>query len=48
MKKPEPICLCKACGKSSNAGNSCLFEEKERMAACPSFIRMKAKKAAKK
>jgi hypothetical protein len=44
MKAKAPICLCLTCGKSSNAGSSCLFEEKEKMAACPTSISMKFKK----
>lgn len=39
--KEAPICMCKNCGRSSNAGNSCLYEEKEKMAHCPTFIRIK-------
>lgn len=44
MSKKEPICMCKTCGKSTNNNCSCLYEEKEKMAFCPTFIRIKAKK----
>jgi hypothetical protein len=40
-KTTKFICLCLECGKSSNAGNKCLYEEKEKMAACPTYIRIK-------
>ena len=43
MKKTF-LCKCKECGKSSNAGNECIYEDKEQMAFCPTFIRMKTKK----
>jgi len=40
MKK-KPINVCLTCGKSSNAGNKCAYEEKKNMAFCPTAIRMK-------
>ena len=43
MKK-KPICMCLTCGKSSNAGNICGFEEKKKMAHCNTWIRIKPKK----
>ena len=43
MKK-APICMCKNCGRSSNAKSKCAFEEKEKMAYCPTWIRIKEKK----
>lgn len=36
--------MCLTCGKSSNAGSKCLFEAKEKMAFCPTWIRIKEKK----
>lgn len=42
--KRKLICRCKDCGKSSNAGNVCVYEEKKKMAACPTWIRIKTKK----
>jgi hypothetical protein len=44
MKKSKPICICLVCGKSSNAGNQCAYEEKKFMAACPTYIKIKPKK----
>lgn len=43
----ENLCICKKCGKSSNAGSICAYEEKEKMAACPTFIKIKEKKKGK-
>lgn len=45
--KQKPICMCLTCGKSSNAGNTCLYEEKEKMAYCQTFIKIKPKKTSK-
>jgi len=47
MAKKPPICMCKTCGKSSNAGNKCAFEEEKFMAFCPTWIRIKEKKEKK-
>lgn len=46
-KKSTIICMCLTCGKSSNAGNICAFEEKEKMAYCQTFIKIKPKKVSK-
>ena len=45
--KKEFLCMCKTCGKSSNAGNSCAYEEQEKMSYCQTFIRIKEKKPKK-
>lgn len=47
-EKQMKIHLCKICGKSSNVGNKCLYEEKEEMASCPTFIKIKVKQPSKK
>jgi hypothetical protein len=46
-EKTPPICMCLVCGKSSNAGSICAFEEKEKMAYCQTFIKIKPKKEKK-
>jgi len=46
MKKEKP-CMCKTCGKSTFADNKCLYQD-ERMAFCPTFIKMKPKKTKEK
>jgi hypothetical protein len=40
--------MCKECGKSSNVGNVCLYEDKEKMSHCPTFIRNKKDKGKSK
>lgn len=43
MKK-EPICICKGCIKSSHADGICVFEDKEKMAFCPTYMKHKPRK----
>lgn len=43
MKKTA-ICMCKNCGRSSNAGNECVYESPDKMAHCHTWIRIKTKK----
>ena len=43
MEKKK-TCMCKTCGRSSNFGNTCLYEEKEQMCFCSTFIRPMKKK----
>jgi hypothetical protein len=46
MKKPKkpPLCICKSCGRSSVVESKCAFEDLDKMAYCPTFIRQREKK----
>lgn len=41
------ICKCKTCGKSTHAGNKCMYQDDLQMAFCPTFIRMPENKTNK-
>ncbi len=35
--------MCRECGKSSQVGSKCIYEDQEKMAWCPTFIKRKKK-----
>lgn len=48
MKTKKKTCVCKNCGRSSNYKSECLYEDKEQMCYCPTYIHPPKKKEAKK